>query len=113
MIVIVIVGILSAVALPNFLNQTEKAKLSEAKALSKAYLSDYHIATLEGTAAATNAQSDQPTGSCPLDTTNFEFDCSTAGSIVVTPLAASGLDTSQTMTSSVSSTGRITIGDLS
>ena len=31
MIVIVIVGILSAVALPNFLSQTEKRKLTEAK----------------------------------------------------------------------------------
>ena len=31
MIVIVIVGILAAVALPNFLNQTDKAKATEAK----------------------------------------------------------------------------------
>ena len=31
MIVIVIVGILSAVALPNFLNQTDKAKVTEPK----------------------------------------------------------------------------------
>ena len=31
MIVIVIVGILSAVAIPNFLNQTDKAKATEAK----------------------------------------------------------------------------------
>ena len=38
MIVIVIVGILSAVALPNFMSQTEKARLTEAKSLAKAYL---------------------------------------------------------------------------
>ena len=34
MIVIVIVGILSAVALPNFLSQTSKAKATEAKSYS-------------------------------------------------------------------------------
>ena len=42
MIVIVIVGILSAVALPNFLSQTEKAKLTEARSKMSAILKEVH-----------------------------------------------------------------------
>jgi type IV pilus assembly protein PilA len=42
MIVIVIVGILSAVALPNFLSQTEKAKGTEAKSKISAFLKQGH-----------------------------------------------------------------------
>jgi type IV pilus assembly protein PilA len=50
MIVIVIVGILSAVALPNFLNQTGKAKATEAQTKISAALksvgAEYHAGTL-------------------------------------------------------------------
>ena len=42
MIVIVIVGILSAIALPNFLNNTTKAKTTEAKTKISAILKDAH-----------------------------------------------------------------------
>ena len=42
MIVIVIVGILSAVALPNFLSQTEKAKGTEATSKVSALLKESH-----------------------------------------------------------------------
>ena len=42
MIVIVIVGILSAVALPNFLSQTTKAKVSEASAKLSGLLKEGH-----------------------------------------------------------------------
>ncbi len=42
MIVIVIVGILSAVALPNFLSQTTKAKVSEATAKLSGLLKEGH-----------------------------------------------------------------------
>jgi len=51
MIVIVIVGILSAVALPNFLNQTGKAKATEAKTKLTALLKQASTEALEGTAA--------------------------------------------------------------
>ena len=51
MIVIVIVGILSAVALPNFLNQTSKAKATEAKTKVSALLKQAAAEALEGTAA--------------------------------------------------------------
>jgi len=112
MIVIVIVGILSAVALPNFLSQTERAKATEAKSLSKAFLTNYHIAKLESAAKATTALTDvdqDPPGACPLDTPNWSFEC-TADTIVATEVGGDG----QTITSTVDSdTGAITIGDLS
>jgi len=50
MIVIVIVGILSAVALPNFLNQTKKARLTEAKTIIGAGLKNAQQEYLEGAA---------------------------------------------------------------
>ena len=49
---IVIVGILSAVALPNFLSQTEKAKATEAKSKVSGLLKEAHAEyQLQGTAA--------------------------------------------------------------
>ena len=47
MIVIVIVGILSAVALPNFLNQTNKAKATEAKTQISSLLKQTAAESLE------------------------------------------------------------------
>jgi type IV pilus assembly protein PilA len=81
MIVIVIVGILSAVALPNFLNQTTKAKLTEAKTLASSYIKLYETESLESTAAA-NAV----VAACVTATPDFTFDCVTeAGEVTVTP----------------------------
>ena len=74
MIVIVIVGILSAVALPNFMSQTEKARLTEAKSLAKAYLTNYHVATLDGT-QDTAELSVSSGGACPEETNLFTFTC--------------------------------------
>jgi type IV pilus assembly protein PilA len=51
MIVIVIVGILSAVALPNFLNQTSKAKATEPKTKVSALLKQAQAEALSDTAA--------------------------------------------------------------
>ena len=71
MIVIVIVGILSAVALPNFLNQTGKARVTEAQTKIAAALkqagADFHIA---GNYSGMTADSLGLT-----DTTNFTFQC--------------------------------------
>ena len=79
MIVIVIVGILSAVALPNFLNQTGKAKLTEAKTLASSYLKLYETERLISTDAANDV-------TCPPETDEFAFDCATtAGTVDVTP----------------------------
>ena len=49
MIVIVIVGILSAVALPNFLNQTKKAKMTEPQTVISAALKQAAMLYQEGT----------------------------------------------------------------
>ena len=100
MIVIVIVGILSAVALPNFLNQTTKAKTTEAKSLSSAYLKQYHAESMIGSDEATAFMA----SGCPAETDNFTFDCSTAGEITAT--GQDGL--SGTLVMAVDSAGKIT-----
>ena len=98
MIVIVIVGILSAVALPNFLSQTEKARMTEARTQAKAFLTNYHLSELDGTQADAlkRVTSD---GACPVDTTNFTYTC-TAGQIVASGAAGS-------LTATVDSSGVI------
>ena len=53
MIVIVIVGILSAVALPNFLNQTNKARATEARTQMSAALKNAQMVVLEEGSAGT------------------------------------------------------------
>ena len=56
MIVIVIVGILSAVAIPNFLAQTDKAKVAEAKTNLAAILKQAQVQYVEdGSAPSTTA----------------------------------------------------------
>ena len=98
MIVIVIVGILSAVALPNFMSQTEKARMTEAKSLAKAYLTNYHVASLDNS-QATAQLSVGSGGSCPEATNLYSFDCSTAGEITATALTAGGTDITATVDS--------------
>jgi type IV pilus assembly protein PilA len=82
MIVIVIVGVLSAVALPNFLNQTGKAKLTEAKTLASSYLKLYETEKLISANAARAL-------TCPTATNDFAFNCATLGSVIVTKGASS------------------------
>lgn len=97
MIVIVIVGILSAVALPNFLSQTSKAKATEAKTLASAAIKEAQVAWTEsGSAGLAAWEPAQPTGQCPAATENFAFNCSGTD-----PLAAR-----------VTATGRAAAGDL-
>ena len=55
MIVIVIVGILSAVALPNFLNQTKKAAATEAKQQASTIFKQAHAYVLENGFIGTSA----------------------------------------------------------
>ena len=108
MIVIVIVGILSAVALPNFLSQTNRAKATEAKSLAKAYLTNLHIAALESSAAVTTAQTRvnaTPPGACPIDANDWAFICTSSG------ITATNTTAGLTVTGSVTSTGEITISD--
>ena len=119
MIVIVIVGILSAIALPNFLSQSDKAKATEAKQQSSSYLKQVYAAYQEG--GATAAGSADGTGSipCPLsavaDTDKyFSYTCDpAAASIVAEGTAKAGNLEGQTMTSSVDlDNGVVTMGAL-
>ena len=109
MIVIVIVGILSAVALPNFLSQTDRAKATEAQTVHSAYLKQLYSAYQEG--GATAAESADGTGSipCPAATKYFEHECTplneTASQIIATGTAASGSLNGYKITSSVNLSG--------
>ena len=71
MIVIVIVGILSAVALPNFLNQTAKAKATECTTKFGGMLSqiaaEAQISTTDATTLATSLVTDGDTNSAICD----------------------------------------------
>ena len=72
MIVIVIVGILSAIALPNFLNNTTKAKTTEAKTKISAILKDAHAeyqldGDIDTAVAAAEEQADEN------DSDNFTY----------------------------------------
>jgi type IV pilus assembly protein PilA len=87
MIVIVIVGILSAVALPNFLNQTTKAKLTEADTLSSSYIKLYETEKLISTTAANAVP-------CPPATTDFSFACA-SGVVTVTPESGGSFTTGE------------------
>ena len=73
MVVIVIVGVLSAVALPNFLSQTDKAKATEAKSNITAMLKQVQAGFIEtgasptgGAASATSALYGTPTDGTQL-----------------------------------------------
>ena len=67
MIVIVIVGILSAVALPSFLNQRTRAEASEAVQQIGVVLKEAEIQDMEGIATATIVTNVSGTDSVPAD----------------------------------------------
>ena len=74
MIVIVIVGILSAVALPNFLNQTDKAKATEPKTKVSALLKQAQAEALSDTAAnAVTLMNTQTTGPVAIATATGDW----------------------------------------
>ena len=106
MIVIVIVGILSAVALPNFLSQTDKAKATEAKTVSSAYLKQIYAAYQEGGLSAEGSALGTGSIPCPNETRYFTFQCpspesSETNQIIATGTATSGSLQGSTITSSV------------
>jgi len=75
MIVIVIVGILSAVALPNFLSQTDKAKITEAKTNISAIIKQAQAKYLEDGATPSSSAADLTTNysAPPVDKTKFNY----------------------------------------
>ena len=64
LIVVVILGVLSAVALPNFLSQSDKAKVSAANAAAKAAGSSYAANRVTNDTFELPAGIDQGTGLC-------------------------------------------------
>jgi type IV pilus assembly protein PilA len=74
MIVIVIVGILSAVALPNFLNQTKKAAATEAKQSVSSIFKQAHAYVLENGELGT--LSTDCTAYAGTQSGNFTYGCS-------------------------------------
>jgi len=70
MIVVVIVGILSALALPNFLSQSDKAKITEAQQQNAAYLKQaFAEYQFDGGASIDEATL------CPATTTYWAYTC--------------------------------------
>ena len=84
MIVIVIVGILSAVALPNFLNQTLKAKATEAKSQMAAMFKNGASSYVEGSIAAAA----DVCATAPGPDTLFSYNCT--GTLPIILITASG-----------------------
>jgi type IV pilus assembly protein PilA len=119
MIVIVIVGILSAIALPNFLSQSDKAKATEAKQQSSSYLKQVYAAYQEGGTTALGEAEGTGSIPCPLESVDaadkfFDYACDpSAASIKATGTPKSGSLDGKEMTSSVDlNTGVVTMGTL-
>ena len=76
LVVVAIVGILSAVALPNFLSQTDKAKATEAKTNIASTLKQAHAKFLEDGAApeSTIANMNSNYGTPTNGTTKFNYE---------------------------------------
>ena len=94
LVVVAIVGILSAIALPNFLAQTDKAKATEAKTLISSALKEAMVAYTEKGDTGVANWADPTSGQCPKQTQNFRFDCSDADAtepqVTATGLSGSG-----------------------
>ena len=101
MIVIVIVGILSAVALPNFLNQTKKAAATEAKQQASNIFKQAHAYVLEngsiGTSdSATVAQAcNVYAGTLTTTDQGAKFTYACTGSQTAFVVTATGITTNQ------------------
>ena len=81
LIVVVILGVLSAVALPNFLNQADRAKVNAANTEAKAAANAYAQATITGDdatwtppAGVTKGTADATTGCIPFTANGADAD---------------------------------------
>ena len=112
MIVIVIVGILSAVALPNFLNQTSKAKATEAKTLGASAAKEAQVAWTESGTTGLTAWAKAPAdgGQCPAATSNFTFACAGGTPSAVTITATGTATSGDLSTKTVVATVNVTTG---
>ena len=92
MIVIVIVGILSAIALPNFLNQTKKAKLTEPQTVISAGLKQASTLYQEGTLSSSTTCAD--IGITATTYPKWTFSCTGTGTTMTISAVGSGTDSS-------------------
>lgn len=101
MVVIVIVGILSAIALPNFLKQTDKAKATEAKQNIASTLKQAQAQYVEdGTAPKTAATDMNTLYGTPLNG-NTTFNYTGAWTSPIYTITATGNSTDAGLTSKV------------
>ena len=83
MIVIVIVGILSAVALPNFLNQTNKAKATEAQTQISAAFKNAQVLFIEEGITGVDENGTACTNfALTVDQPDWDYTCSTSGNVL-------------------------------
>ena len=98
MIVIVVVGILSAIALPNFLNQTNKAKATEAKTKLSTILKETHAEwQMNGNVTDTQAAIAQ-TVTNMNDAGRFTYAVTVADPVTTATATGNGSDSSITST---------------
>ena len=94
MLVIVIVGLLTAIALPNFTGQAAKARMTEAKSLAASSLKQAAGAFWE--TGSSGVKDWETSKACPTATKHFEFMCmGSEGSlprVIAIGKAGSGLD---------------------
>ena len=97
MVVIAIVALLTAIALPNFTGQAAKAKMTEAQSLAAASLKQ--AAGYFWDKGSEGVQAWAKSGSCPPETQSFKFDCfgaeGTLPRVIAKGKAGSGLDNQQ------------------
>jgi type IV pilus assembly protein PilA len=110
MIVIVIVGILSAVALPNFLNQTNKARATEARTQLSAALKNAQMYVLETGSAGSILKTDIGL----VNSSDFGYEITTKDddSVVIEAvgaLAADGVNVTGTLDLN---SGKVTLEDV-
>jgi type IV pilus assembly protein PilA len=92
MIVIVIVGTLSAIALPNFLNQTKKAKLTEPQTVISAGLKQASALYQEGALSAATTCAN--VGITATTYPKWTFTCTGTGTTMTISAIGSGTDSS-------------------
>ncbi len=107
MIVIVIVGVLSAVALPNFLSQTNKAKGTEARSQISAVIKGASASYLENGDTKVAADIAAGATTCELwgapanDVTNFNLGCAYNSGTDVLTVTATGSTNDSNLTGAV------------
>ena len=98
MVVIAIVGILSAIAIPSFFSQAGKAKITEAETLASAYIKEYSAEELIDAAAAAAAET-----ACVPTTGDWSFACDET-TVTVSPTASNTSWTAGTLVVTLNAT---------